>query len=176
MQVARIPFLGSLHVEARAAIGGIDLGNEPLDRHIDERRIGGCDGAVGKGNLQSFSNQVDGIGRAKPHSCNVKALQDVQHLRDMHTARCRRWRADDSEPAVARPHRLTLYDCILFQVSERQRAALSSNVLRNCCTERAVVQQLRSLIGEALQRSRIVRLHDTMTDRDRLSTWQEKVV
>jgi hypothetical protein len=83
-----------------AALGGIGLRQQPLDRHRHEVGVGGAGGAVGKGDLQHLGQQVHRVGRAEASAGDVEAFQDVQHLPDVQRPGARRRRAGDLEAAV----------------------------------------------------------------------------
>jgi hypothetical protein len=162
--------LRALHVDGIAAIRGIGLGGKPRDGDIDECGIGGCDSPVREGDLQCLGDQVDGVGRPKAHARHIETFEDIQHLRDMHAARCRWRRADDREPSVARRHRLTLHDCVLLQIGKGQRATVSSDVLSHGRAECAAVEQPWSFARKALQGSRVIRLHNPAAGRNGFAT------
>ena len=170
---ARCPAPGAAEVDVGAALVGIGLGGDALDRHVDEGRIAARLGAVGEGDLQHLGQQMQRVHGAEAQALDVVAFEDVQHLGDVH-ARCRgRRRADDLPIAIAAADRRALDDAIVGEVLFGDEAAGLLHALDQQVAERAAMQRALALLGDQSQRLAIVGLHQARAGLQRRAIGQQ---
>jgi len=76
----------TLQVDLRAALRCVCLGYHLFDRHLDKGRVRRRHGAIRESDFHNLGQQMDAVGRAEAHSVDVKAFENVQHLRDVNAA------------------------------------------------------------------------------------------
>ena len=93
-------------VDQASPLGGECVGDQTVQRHVEEVRVGKVRVPVGEGEPRSLEEEVErprAIGRVEG-----EALEDVQRLADGRASARRRAHPVDVEPAVAHSYRLAL--------------------------------------------------------------------
>ena len=112
--IAGVEVAGTLHVDLSPARHRVKLGDQAAYWDVNEGRVAKIFEAVGKGDLQGLSEQMDGGGGAKTQFGQVKFFQDVEDLDEVHAAGTRRANRDDFMPAITAAHCFPALDLILL--------------------------------------------------------------
>ena len=124
-----------------AALLGIVLRDQPLHRHADKIRIAAGGGAIGEGDLQDFGEVMDGLRGAEAECCDIVALQNIQHLRDVHAGGGGRRRPENLPAAIIGADRRALDGLVGGQVLARDEAAIRLHVIGEDVAKRTVIER-----------------------------------
>src|SRR5262249_35923945 len=104
---------GSFEVNLPPAGRRVELGDQAAHRYLPEVRVPEIFEAVGKGDLQGLGEQVDGGRGTKTHAGDVKFLQEIEDLDDVHAAGTRRADRGDFMPTITPPHGVPALDFVM---------------------------------------------------------------
>ena len=115
--------------------------------------------AIGKGDLQHFGQMMDGAGGAEPHRGDIVALENVQHLHDVHAGGRGRRRAEDFPAAIISPDRRALDGLVRCEILARDEAAMRFHVIQQDVAERTAIERRLAVARDGGERLGIFGLH-----------------
>ena len=115
---------------------------------------------------------MNGVRGPEPERGDVKTLQNIQHLRDVHAGRRGRRRPEDFPAAIIGADRRALDGLVGRQILARDKAAMGLHVVGEDIAERPVIQRLLAVLRYIGQRLRIFRLHHPFAGFERCAVGQ----
>ena len=97
----------------------------------------------------------------------IVAFEDIEHLHELDAARRRRRHRDDVIAAIAAAYRSALHRAIGFQIVGRHHAAGGPHVGGKLLGDRPLVEGLRAVLRDALQRRGEIALDQPLARRQR---------
>jgi hypothetical protein len=124
-----VPRQRSARVHQRTTRVGMGLRDQPLDRHVDEARVGEVAVAIVIRELLGLDHEVHRVGGEEGLLVQLERLQQVEHFENREALRRRR-RLDQRDAAVAADERLAPARVLRLQVGGGEEAAFSGGEAR----------------------------------------------
>jgi hypothetical protein len=152
--------------QCRAAgeIAGVE---QPVERHLDEIRIGQEQVAVGEGQPAGLGHQVQGLRRTRRMAGQIEALQDAHDLQDRDAAGGGRRHAADPQVPIGRAERRAPLGAVAGQVRLAHLAGIVLDAAHGGDDGRgrlALIEALGPGLGDTPQADRIVGISQHLSD------------
>ena len=155
---------GARQVDRARAFIGVGIGQQAIQRHLPEPRIGAETLAVEEGALLRLHQHMDALHRVE---CGeIETLGDLQHLQHGEAGRVR-WRLGDAEATIADLDRWLLLRLAGIEVARVDQHAGVTHAGDQPRGQRAAIERCGAVDGDLLQRARQVRLDDQRAQRRR---------
>ena len=142
--------------DALAQPVGVVRREQHVQRHLHEVGVAQVFVVVAEGAAHRLHEVMDAVGFI--HALEIDRRKDVQHFGECHAAGRRRWRRDDLVAGVGQLDRLALLRPIAGQVGQRPGTAGGTHRPHQLLRHRTLVETVRTLFGQRLQRSRLARI------------------
>jgi hypothetical protein len=162
-----------IRTDLRAPRGRVLLRGEALHRDVDECGIAGAGIAVREADLEHLGDQMEVLRGAEAEPARIEALEDVQHLDEVQSARGGRRSARDLEAAIAAADGRPLDRLVAREIIERDDATRAAHVVRHRRAKVATVEHAGALRRDQTQRGRVLRHRDQITGLDGRAAGQE---
>src|SRR5947207_4092108 len=118
-----------IRLDRSPQLGGVGFTGESCDWRLHEIWVAEVARAVDERASHRFGDEVDVAWRIVTGSCEIVALEDVQHLHERGTTRAWRRHRDDLVAAVSAANRCALFRLVLRQILHRDESAAASHFL-----------------------------------------------
>ena len=151
---------GPRTVDERPAPRCVLLGEQLVDRHLHERRVGHVRQAVGVCEALRLGHHVDGLRRVVPHRGEVEPVEQTQDLQRQHAVRRQRRRVDQVSVVLDRRRVVRHVRRLSGQVGLVDQPACRREGRRDVPRQAAGVELLDAALGDAPDAAREVLLHE----------------
>ena len=153
-------------VDGCAQAGRMGFRDQALDRNTDLIGIAEKLRAIRIGPLHRLDHQVQCRGRSGAETLQRIALQDIEHLDQVHAARGGRRNADDLVAAIAAAQRHALQRPIILQVLAAEDSAGIAHAVGDFLRDLALIERARPVPRDGFERAGEVGLHQPVAGRE----------
>ena len=147
-------------IHEAAALVGVGLRDQPLDRHVGEARVADVAVAVVIGELLGLHHEMDVVGAEERLAVQLERLEQVQHL-EHREALGRRRRLVDRHVAIGADDRLAPARALRREIAGGEEAVVGRRPAHQLLRHLAVVEAVPAVARDSLERAREVGFFST---------------
>ena len=153
---------GVLRIDRFSQLRNVRRVQQGGQRHLHEVRISHGRGPIGEIAAHGFRQVMQFGGRPRSGLFVSRAFQHAQHLQDAGSAGAGRRRCDNVVAAISSGERRTFHDCVIFQIGQRDKAAVALHIRGQQARRLAFIKIARALLPDAPERARHFGLHERL--------------